>query len=155
MITSHTWASLPQLISFSSYSIHVNCCCPILCSLSNRNINKNWIPLHTHINTCLYVCMYVCTQWRTTVCFYSVCGEPSMFNIQTSVYTPICPSKQVYTYTFCISILHSLCDTHLKIVTSLALDLERRLSYPFLRSVSCCPTCIPMCACSWIDNKPK
>lgn len=27
----------------------------------------------------MYVCMYVCTQWRTTVCFYSVCGEPSMF----------------------------------------------------------------------------
>lgn len=65
--------------------------------------------------------------------------------IETGVYTQIC-----------VPLYCTHCGTHLKIVTSLAVDLEKRLpltSFPsFLFPVV---PHVPMCAYSWIDNETK
>lgn len=96
---------------------------------------------HTHIHMKIH----------TYVWCHSVNGEPS-----THKHTDKCTHTRthqyretgVYTHTFLSLSIAFVCDTHLNIVTSLAVDLKRRLlrsrgkdPFPSVLSVLCCPTC--------------
>lgn len=63
----------------------------------------------------------------------------------------------VYRHTFLSLSIAFVGNTHLKIVTSLAVDLKRRLlptPFPTFCPFLAVPH-VPMCAYSWIDNEPK
>lgn len=95
---------------------------------------------------------------HTYVWCQSVYGEPStQASVHTHTRTHQYRETGVYRHTFLSLSIAFVGNTHLKIVTSLAVDLKRRLlptPFPTFCPFLAVPH-VPMCAYSWIDNEPK